>query len=143
MGKRPGWYHPRVQGCPWTTPATAPRLLRIALLLVVACLIGKVEAQSQQTGREIKITGDRLGGFVLPVLPVESAIRLNGIQCWTWKVDDTLRIKLEGDVQVDVGGYAFTAAEALIWINRIPSADGLVNQLAVYFPLVEEPTRRA
>lgn len=143
MEKRLGWYHSRVQGCPLKTSATGPRALAIALVLVVAGLCARLDAQSGPPGREIKITGDRLGGFVLPVLPVESAIRLNGIQCWTWKVDDTLRIKLEGDVQVDVGGYAFTAAEALVWINRIPSADGLVNQLAVYFPLVEEPTRRA
>ena len=99
--------------------------------------------QAQDKERTVTITGDRIGGFVLPVLPVESDIILSGLQSWTWKVDDTLRIQLEGDVQVDVGGYAFSAGEALIWLDRIPSSEGLVNQLAVYFPTVEEPTRRA
>jgi hypothetical protein len=115
----------------------------VALGLLVGSLASAQVATAQETGRTIQITGDRLGGFVLPVLPVESDIILNGLQSWTWKVDDTLRIQLEGDVQIDVGGYAFSAGEALVWINRIPSADGLVNQLAVYFTSVEEPTRRA
>jgi hypothetical protein len=91
----------------------------------------------------VTVTGDRLGGFVLPIQPITSDISVVAQQCWSWQVDDTTRVQLEGDVQIDVGGYAFTAAEAVLWINRLPSADGLVNQLAVYFPRVEEPTRRA
>lgn len=128
-------------------PRKAASPLAIALALAAGLFtIGgapHAEAQAPGKGREVSVTGDRLGGFVLPVLPVESDIRLNGIEARTWRVDDTLRIKLEGDVQVDVGGYFFSASEALVWINRIPSEEGLVNQLAVYFPLVEEPTRRA
>lgn len=89
------------------------------------------------------ITGDRLGGFVLPILPIESEIILVAQRTRSWRVADTTRMLLEGDVQIDVGGYAFSASDALVWIDRIPSEEGLVNQLAVYFPEVEEPTRRA
>jgi hypothetical protein len=100
-------------------------------------------AQQDDGKKTIEITGDRLGGFVLPIEPVDSNISLNAQQAWTWKVDDTIRLQLDGDVQVDVGGYAFSSAEAFVWIDRIPSSEGLVNQIAVYFPSVEEPTRRA
>ena len=41
------------------------------------------------------------------------------------------------------GGYYFSSTNAVIWINRIPSTEGLINQIAVYFPEAEEPTRRA
>lgn len=114
---------------------------RILLTALLCC--GQVSLAQDTAQREVKITGDRLGGFVLPILPVESDIRLEAIQTHTWHVDDTSRMQLIGDVQVTVGGFAFTAAEAIVWIDRIPSAGGLVNQLAVYFPEVEEPTRRA
>ncbi len=93
--------------------------------------------------RDVPITGDGLGGFVIPVRPVESDIRLVGTTCWRWTSDDTLRLQLEGDVKVDFAGYAFAARSAVVWINRIPSAQGLINQIAVYFPEVHEPTRRA
>lgn len=119
------------------------RIIAITTTVLAASWTVASYAVPQQQTHEVEITGDRLGGFVLPVLPVESDIILNGLQAWTWKVDDTLRIQLDGDAQVEVGGYAFTAAEALVWIDRIPSADGLVNQIVVYFPSVEEPTRRA
>ena len=137
-----------MQGRPTRTSVT-----RRALTLLGGCLIGlcqivvvhTAEAQSSepQAGKMVTVTGDRLGGFVLPIQPITSDISLVAQQCWSWQVDDTTRIQLEGDVQIDVGGYAFTAAEAVVWINRLPSAEGLVNQLAVFFPRVEEPTRRA
>lgn len=93
--------------------------------------------------RDVPITGDGLGGFVIPVRPVESDIRIVGTTCWRWTSDDTLRLQLEGDVKVEFAGYAFASRSAVVWINRIPSAQGLINQIAVYFPEVHEPTRRA
>ena len=98
----------------------------------------------QRTDNQTRsISGDQLGGFVLPILPIESEIILVAQRARSWRVGDTTRMLLEGDVQIDVGGYAFSASDALVWIDRIPSDLGLVNQLAVYFPEVEEPTRRA
>ena len=111
--------------------------------LLVGVLTDSMQARQSSDGRTLEITGDQLGGFVLPILPIESEIILIAQRARNWKVADTTRMLLEGDVRIDVGGYAFTATDALVWIDRIPSERGLVNQLAVYFPQVEEPTRRA
>ncbi|MBU3729082.1 MAG: hypothetical protein FGM37_07525, partial [Phycisphaerales bacterium] len=125
------------------------RLAAAALALLCAGAAGGQAPQPPAlpgTGgelRDVPITGDGLGGFVIPVRPVESDIRLVGTTCWRWTSDDTLRLQLEGDVKVEFAGYAFASRSAIVWINRIPSAQGLVNQIAVYFPEVHEPTRRA
>lgn len=101
-------------------------------------------AQTQGSGtEEIPITGQSLGGFVLPVLPVDSDISIDSREAWAWTVGDTKRLFLEGDVRISCGSYFFTSDVAVVWINRLPSADGLINQLAVWFPKASEPTRRA
>ena len=115
----------------------------LSLLAAVACTACLCAQERNPQGKTVEITGDRLGGFVLPIEPIQSNIILTAHQVWSWQIDDTLRLQLDGDVQVDLGGYAFSSAVAFVWINRIPSAEGLVNQIAVYFPSVEEPTRRA
>jgi len=144
----PFWYHHHVHGSPKRTSFGRHALTVLGGCLIALCQVA--EAQSPETpspeassGKRVTVTGDRLGGFVLPIQPIESDIRVFAQQSWSWQVDDTTRIQLEGDVQIDVGGYAFTAAEAVLWLNRLPSEEGLVNQLAVFFPRVEEPTRRA
>ncbi len=91
----------------------------------------------------VPIDGRSLGGYVLPTLPVETDLRLEAVQAWSWTVDDTTRLYLKGDVQVIAGAYNFAAEEVVVWIDRIPSADGLINQFAFYFPMTDEPTRRA
>lgn len=115
----------------------------LSLLAAAACTACLCAQERNPQGKTVEITGDRLGGFVLPIEPIQSNIILTAHQVWSWQIDDTLRLQLDGDVQVDLGGYAFSSAVAFVWINRIPSAEGLVNQIAVYFPSVEEPTRRA
>ena len=123
-----------------TTPVgLGPGLLSA---LLAAWLAAAATGQGTPAG-SVEISGDRLGGFVIPMLPVESEIVLEAQRARNWNVADTTRMLLEGDVRIDVGGYAFSASNALVWIDRIPSELGLVNQLAVYFPEVEEPTRRA
>lgn len=89
------------------------------------------------------IDGRSLGGFVLPTLPLQTDLRLEAVQAWSWTVDDTTRLFLKGDVQVIAGAYNFAAESVVVWIDRIPSADGLINQFAFYFPQTDEPTRRA
>ena len=112
-------------------------------VVLVGIFADSMQARQSRSPATLEITGDQLGGFVIPILPIESEIILIAQRSQIWKVADTTRMLLEGDVQIDVGGYAFTATDALVWIDRIPSERGLVNQLAVYFPKVEEPTRRA
>ena len=94
-------------------------------------------------GRKVLITGDRLGGLVLPIEPIKSDLILGTTETWRWVVDDTQRLLLKGEVNIDLGSYAFSAKEAVVWINRLPSEQGLVNQVAIWFTDVSEPTRRA
>ncbi len=93
--------------------------------------------------RRVAIDGSSLGGFVLPILPVQHDLEIDARKVRDWTVDDTKRLYLEGDVEVTLGTYAFRADAALIWINRLPTRDGLVTQVAFWFPKVSEPTRRA
>jgi len=89
------------------------------------------------------ITGDRLSGFVFPITPVKSDLILNATRAFRWKVDDTQRLALQGDVRISVGGYGFMTRNAVVWVNRLPTADGLVTQVALWFAEVGEPTRAA
>ena len=65
-----------------------------AIAVLAGPMLTTIPLLAQEKERTVTITGDRIGGFVLPVLPVESDIILSGLQSWTWKVDDTLRIQL-------------------------------------------------
>ena len=93
--------------------------------------------------RRVAIDGSSLGGFVLPILPVQHDLEIDAKKTTRWTVDDTQRLVLEGDVEIVLGTYAFRADLALVWINRLPTKDGLVTQAAFWFPEVSEPTRRA
>ncbi|MSR28437.1 MAG: hypothetical protein EXS03_02530 [Phycisphaerales bacterium] len=116
------------------------RHLLLAAALAFALVDPLVHAQEL---RDVPITGESLGGFVIPVEPVASEIVIEGVRGWAWDSDDTKRLQLEGDVRVRFGGYYFSAKDAVVWINRIPSDQGLINQIAIFFPQAEEPTRRA
>ena len=93
--------------------------------------------------RDAPIRGDRLSGFVLPIVPLKTDLSLKATRAFRWKVDDTQRLALEGDVRITMGGYAFSTRNALVWINRIPSAEGLITQVALWFPEVAESSRGA
>ena len=93
--------------------------------------------------REVAIDGTSLGGFVLPVLPIAHDLRMSSQRATEWTVDDTKRLLLEGDVAIELGSYDFRAESAVVWINRLPSAKGLMTQFVAWFPSVSEPTRQA
>jgi len=119
--------------------------LRTALqcaLALAATLLTPRGAIAQEL-QEVPITGDRLGGFVLPIEPVRSDLRATCVKAWNWRVDDTQRLELVGDVRISIASYDFAAQRAFIWVNRLPSGEGLINQIAIWFPEVDEPTRRA
>ncbi|MCH2160462.1 MAG: hypothetical protein MK085_01175 [Phycisphaerales bacterium] len=121
--------------------------LAVAVLTGPAAVANNHDRNSDQSAtpptRKVEITGDRLGGLVLPIEPIKSNLVLGGERCWHWVVDDTQRVFLKGGVSIELGSYAFAASEAVVWINRLPSDRGLVNQVAIWFPNVSEPTRRA
>ncbi|MCE9619283.1 MAG: hypothetical protein K8R92_05195 [Planctomycetes bacterium] len=113
-------------------------VMRLAILGLL--LAGQAAAQLIN---DVPVTGDRLSGFVLPIVPVQSDLVIEGTRAYSWKVDDTRRLVVEGDVRVTVGAYSFATRQVVVWINRIPSADGVITQAAMFFPQVGEPSRRA
>lgn len=114
-----------------------------SVVLAALTLAGAASAMARQDTVEVPITGGSLGGFVLPSLPLQSDIRIEAVRGWSWREDDTQRLQLEGDVRLSFGAYQFASPKAFLWIDRIPSEKGLINQLAIFFPTATEPTRRA
>ena len=109
--------------------------------IVFATMLAPIPAAlARQT---VRITGDRLSGFVLPISPIDNDITIEAMRVNSWTVDDTKRLLLEGDVHVSIGSYEFDSSAAVVWINRIPSASGVINQIAIYFDEVQGATRRA
>lgn len=114
--------------------------LLLLLLLVSASPRASHAAQNHRT---IAISGDRLSGFVLPIEPVVGDITLSALRADAWTVDDTKRLFMQGDVRVSIGGYQLQADQAVVWLNRLPSQGGLINQIALYFDHVRDPTKQA
>ncbi len=93
------------------------------------------------TVRRIPVTGDRLSGIVLPVEPQAGGLRLEALRADLWRVDDTRRLLLQGDVDVSIAGHRFRAPTAVIWLNRLPTDEGVVTQVAAWFDEVRNPER--
>lgn len=110
-------------------------------LLLSQLLTSNMAAAQNQ--REQPIRGDRLSGFVIPIEPLAGEIELSALRANAWSVDDTRRLLLTGDVSVSIAGRVFQSDAATLWINRVPSADGLINQIAAYFDQVTDPTMPA
>jgi hypothetical protein len=113
------------------------------VIRAIILMLAVTQAALAQEMTNVTVIGDRLSGFVLPIEPVNSDLVIEGTRAFAWKVDDTRRLVVQGDVRVTVGAYSFATKKVVVWINRIPSAAGLITQCAMYFPEVGEPTRRA
>mgnify|MGYP000485568381 CR=1 FL=1 len=50
---------------------------------------------------------------------------------------------LDGDVIINIGQNEFRCQKAVVWINRIPSAGGLINQVAIYADQLSNPGEAA
>ncbi|MCI0363532.1 MAG: LPS assembly protein LptD [Phycisphaerales bacterium] len=83
------------------------------------------------------VAGHCLDGCVFPQAAIEHDAQIRALRAWGWSVDGTKRLWLEGDVQIRLGSYAFSAAQAAIWTNRLHDGDGTINQIAVFFDQVE------
>ncbi|MCH2148837.1 MAG: hypothetical protein MK095_05325 [Phycisphaerales bacterium] len=112
-------------------------LLWILLLLVASNVQASIDAPR---ANNLNTQGDRLSGYVLPVEARDGTINLNAMKADIWSVEDTQRLLLNGDILIQITGWTFQAQDAVVWINRIPSAQGLVNQIVVYLPEVWHPT---
>jgi hypothetical protein len=112
-----------------------------AVQSVVLVWVGSAVLAAAPPGVEPQaVTGDRLTGFVLPVEPLPTDIRLTALRARAWKVEDTQCLALAGDARVLIGAYDLRGAAAVVWVNRIPGPEGLINQIAVYFERADQPT---
>ena len=118
---------------------TAPSAAQVSTVILPGR--GDESGAAGGTVRRIPITGDRLSGIVLPMAPQEGPIRLEALRVDRWQVDDTRRLLLRGDVDVRIAGHRFQASTAVVWINRLPTAEGVVSQIAVWFDEVRNPER--
>ena len=107
---------------------------RILQFLLVLLMMQGSLAGAQDADEGVPVRGDRLSGVVIPVLPRASDIRIHSLRADAWTVDDTKRAVLAGNVTISIGTYSFQSDRAVIWINRLPTAEGTVSQLAVYLP---------
>lgn len=114
-------------------------IVRFAVLLIAVAFTN----QNTSAQTQLPITGDRLSGFVLPIEPIKGDIHLESLRASAWTIDETKRLLLDGDVNIRIGAYSFQSDSAIVWINRLPSADGLINQIAVYFDSVDDSAKRA
>jgi len=127
--------------CPNAVTARAWALF-VVMLSFILTASGATTAQPQQDQQPtITLTGDRLSGVVLPVEPVGGKITLKARRADAWTVDDTKRLLLQRDVEINIGSYNFVADRAVVWLNRLPSERGLINQIAVYFDQLEDPAK--
>lgn len=54
------------------------------------------------------------------------------------------RLYLQGDVRIELGSYKFTAARAVLWIQRVETtASGPISQVAICFDRVADPGAEA
>ncbi|MCH8004879.1 MAG: LPS assembly protein LptD [Planctomycetes bacterium] len=113
---------------------SAVAVSRWGIVALAACLTSSGPAAiAQQTDADPELSGDRLKGVVLPIEPRDVNIHLRALRATAWDVDDTRRLLLTGDVRIQIGQYTLQSTTAVVWINRIQSAKGPINQIAAYF----------
>ncbi|MCH2141627.1 MAG: hypothetical protein MK077_01340 [Phycisphaerales bacterium] len=78
--------------------------------------------------------GDTLGGLVLPVEARTGDLTVRALQGWHWRVQSTQRLALRGDVRVELAGWSFEGDTIVLWVERIPSDQGPVTQVAIWVP---------
>jgi hypothetical protein len=133
--------------------AGARRLARAAGLALG--LAAAVTAQARQDGIDGRTFADvRIGGAVQ-----SGNIELRAARAHVWTESGATggavhRMVLSGDVEVTLGEYRFTAARAVVWLERLEEitqqADGAADaarkpahQVAIYFDRVNDPTAEA
>ena len=108
--------------------------VRYWIQLILLCLITATATAQDVQFKNVQITGDRLSGVVLPVLPRDAEITILALRADAWTVDDTKRLVLSTDIVISIGTYTFQSEKASVWINRMPTDRGVVSQIAVYMP---------
>lgn len=130
------------QGSPHHPRARFATLLACALLFLVPVASSPSVADDTRT-TTLSFSGDRLSGVVLPIEPRKGNINFNALRARAWSVNDTKRLLLTGDVLIQIAGFTFEGEHAVAWVNRVPSKDGLINQVAIWLPEAYHRTSEA
>jgi len=87
------------------------------------------------SGRAIPASsGTSLGGLVLPVEARDGDLTIRALRGWHWRSGSTQRLVVQGDVRAEIAGWTFEGERFVFWIDRIPSGQGLVTQVALWIP---------
>jgi hypothetical protein len=125
-------------------PAISRQLFQLSL--VTAVLLGsgsllagsenesRTEAAAQNTTVIPAQSGRSLGGLVLPVEPKDGDISIRCTRGWHWRDGSTQRLVVQGDALIKIAGWQFEGPRLVIWLDRIPSAEGLITQVALWIP---------
>jgi hypothetical protein len=148
---------------------------RVAAALVAvggACAASNpVWAQEKYYGdsQPASADGRDFAGAKLPVALRSGDVTIRASRAWAWNEGSTgatmivgpdgtpvgtQRLFLQGDVVVEMAGYRFTSAQAVVWSQIVPGAAGTVmqggeagdrqaRQIAVFFDRVADPGAKA
>jgi hypothetical protein len=110
--------------------------------------------------RPTDISGRDFAGLRIPSAVQQGDLIIGGNKVWTWSDDGgfggpspdqsaTQRVFLRGDVNVQVGIYHFSASQATVWIQALPSDPNAppeaspLHQVAIFFDRVSDPGAQA
>lgn len=130
-----------------------PTLRSVPALVIAAALAAAppvcVGAGPEGPGDGPPITGMTFGGLRLPGQARAGDVSLAAARAWVWTDEDpgagggeVQRLLLQGDVRVDLGEHRFTAAQACVWVQRLPEESSpapSARQVAIYFDRVADP----
>ncbi len=90
------------------------------------------------------IDGTTFAGLALTTDPQPGNAQLSALRAKVWTTGDTQRIYLDGDVQLQVGGYSLNADRASVWIESLyPDENTRLRQIAVYLDDARDPLAAA
>lgn len=100
----------------------ARRLMSMALALALAA--GSAPTLAQTSIDPLDVHGRHFAGVRFAQAPISGDVTLRASRAWVWDESDdagalTRRVMLEGDVQVQAGGYDFRASRAAVWLERV------------------------
>lgn len=109
--------------------------------MALALAAGGVGARAQGEVDPLDIHGRHFVGVRFAQSPISGEVVLRASRAWVWDEPDdagrlTRRVMLDGDVQVQAGGYDFRAVRAAVWLERV--GDG-VWQVYAYMEGVSTP----
>lgn len=108
-----------------------------------------LENEAGELPNPASVTGQDFAGIQFPLAPVKGRLEFHAQRAVTWaqpsETGTITRLNLTGDVRVVMGLYEFSAAEAVMWIQKIDVDDGRENvyQVFCYFDRVGTPAADA